>query len=143
MKLNIFRIPMGVVDDLKVKLNNVGMTVVYSAVVDEWATEFYFSSYPEPISIPWVAEFSQELASLEGTPTNSLHYGAFLWKSEDCCFILSFGKTHFYLREFCDSEFGLDMARRIGDREDVRQKAARRYAGRRKKEIRSYQRDAA
>jgi uncharacterized protein (TIGR04141 family) len=132
---------MGGVDDLRVKLSDVGMTVVHSAVVDGWTTEFYFSSQPEPVSIPWVAEFSRELASLEGTPTNSLHFGAFMWKSEDYCFVLSFGKAHFYLREFCDSEFGLDMARRIGNRDDVRQKAARRYAGRRKKEIRSYQRE--
>lgn len=141
MKLNIFRIPVGAVQGLEAKLADVGMTIVHSAVVDEWNTKFYFSNEPEPVSIPWIAEFSEELASLGSTPTNSLHFGAFIWQSSDCCFILSFGKTHFYLREFCDGEFGLDMARRIGDRDDVRQKAARRYAGRRKKEIRSYQRE--
>jgi uncharacterized protein (TIGR04141 family) len=141
VKLNIFRIPIGTVQDLETKLGNIGMTVVHSAVIDEWETKFYFSDEPEPVSIPWVAEFSEELSSLASTPTNNLHFGAFIWHSSDCCFVLSFGKTHFYLREFCDGEFGLDMARRIGDRDDVRQKAARRYAGRRKKEIRSYQRE--
>jgi uncharacterized protein (TIGR04141 family) len=141
MKLNIFRIPVENIDSLKAKLNEVGMTVVYSATVNGWETEFYFSNEPEPVAIPWVEEFSQELASLGTRPTNSLHYGAFIWHSTGYCFALSFGKSHFYLREFCNSEFGLDMARRIGERDDVRQKAARRYAGRRKKEIRSYQRD--
>jgi uncharacterized protein (TIGR04141 family) len=140
MKLNVFLIPRENVGSLKTKLSEVGMSIVYSNAVDEWASEFYFSSEPGPVLIPWVQDFSAELSSLNETPVNSLHYGAFIWDSGKCCFALSFGKTHFYLREFCDSDFGLDMARRIGLKDDVRQKAARRYSGRRKKEIRSYQR---
>ena len=93
------------------------------------------------MDISWVAEFAPELASLATMPKNQTYFGTYVWKSSTSCFALSFGKTHFYLREFCDTEFGLEMARRICDRDDVRQKAARRYAGQRKKEIRSYKKE--
>lgn len=141
MKINLFSIPLDNVDGLEEKLEAAGMTSVHSATVDEWEAEFFFSKDPEPVDIPWVDEFKKELSLLEPKPRNTLYFGAYIWQSNEACFALSFGKAHFYLREFCDSDFGLNMARRIGIRGDVRQKAARRYASRRKRGISSYQRD--
>ena len=141
MKLNIFHIPLAIVADLEAKLNNVGLEKIFYSTQSDWETEFYISKSPEPVEIPWATEFSHELASLSPTPVNTMYFGAYIWKSKKYCFALSFGKAHFYLREFCRAEFGLDMARRICNKADVRQKAARRYAGKRKKEIRSYQKD--
>jgi uncharacterized protein (TIGR04141 family) len=141
MKLNIFRIPANRIDPLITKMADVGMEEVFTENIDGWAAAFYFSTAPQPVEIPWVSQFSLELGSLNPKPTNSLYFASYLWRSEDFCLALSFGKAHFYLREFCDNDFGLEMARRIGSKDDVRQKAARRYAGKRKKEIRSYLRE--
>jgi len=141
MKLNIFRIPMETVGDLEEKLNAVGLKRIHASEQGEWSTEFYISDPPDPVDIPWVAEFESELASLPAKPSNQMYFGAYIWKSLNSCFAMSFGKTHFYLREFCDTEFGLEMARRICAKDDVRQKAARRYAGQRRKEIRSYKKE--
>ncbi|WP_169979870.1 DUF6119 family protein [Microbispora sp. H10836] len=142
MKLNIFLIPMENIARLREKIEAAGMERIYQGEVDDWIMEFYFSTTPDPIEIPWAKDFATELASLPEIPKNEMHYGAYLWRSEEACFAISFGKSHFYLREFCDSDFGLSMAKRIGDKDDVRQKAARRYAGRSTKQIRSYRRES-
>jgi uncharacterized protein (TIGR04141 family) len=141
MKLNIFHIPIGTVRTLESKLNTAGLVKVHEASEGEWKSEFYLSNPPQPVEIPWAAEFSQELAAYGAIPANIIYFGTYIWTSSTICLALSFGKSHFYLREFCDADFGLEMARRIGNKDDVRQKAARRYAGKRKKEIRSYQKE--
>ena len=141
MKLNVFSIPLGNVEALRSKLTDVEMSSVYHEQHEEWDAEFYFSDAPEPTDIPWVSDFSPELASLDGVPKNKLYFGTYIWQSDHACFAFSFGKSHFYLRDFCNHEFGLEMARRIAKKEDIRQKAARRYAGKRKKDIRSYRKD--
>ena len=48
------------------------------------------------------------------------------------------GKTHFYVRPFCDHDYGIEIAKRLADENDIKQKASKKFAGRRKKEIRSY-----
>ena len=142
LKLNIFRVPSDNIEALQSKLEKVGMEKVYSSQDGDWSRDFWFSSTPDLLEIPWAKDFGVELASLP-EPRNQAHFATYLWTTEGgACFALSFGKAHFYLREFCDSDFGLDMAKRIGDRDDVRQKAARRYAGRSRKEIRSYRRES-
>lgn len=143
MKLNIFLIPQEDVQSLKSKLESSGMTSIYRQSYDSWSSEFYFSNPPEPTSIPWAADLAEELAEVEPAPMNLSFFGAYLWTSSERSFAISFGKTFLYLRDFCEHSFGLDMARRIGKRSDVRQKSARRYAGKRKREIRSYQRESA
>lgn len=143
MKLNVFLIPLANMARLREKIEAVGMESIYHNQTDEWSAEFYFSTTPDPIEIPWAKDFATELAALPEVPHNEMYYGAYLWRSDDICFAISFGKSHFYLREFCDSDFGLSMAKRIGDKDDVRQKAARRYAGRSTKQIRSYRRESA
>lgn len=143
MKLNVFLIPQENVQALKGKLESSGMTSTYRQNYDDWSSEFYFSNPPEPTNIPWAADLAEELTEIEPAPMNRSFFGAYLWISSEQCFAVSFGKTFLYLRDFCEHSFGLDMARRIGKRSDVRQKSARRYAGKRKREIRSYQRESA
>lgn len=137
MKLNIFKIPKDEVQALKDKFELVKMTAINTATINGWLATFYFSELPAPVSIPWVQTFS---AIFEGMnePTNKIYYGAYIWEKGDDCLVLSFGKSHFYLRGFCDQNFGLEIAKRIAKESDVRQKSARRFAGKKKKEIRSY-----
>jgi hypothetical protein len=56
----------------------------------------------------------------------------------DSTYAIAFGKTHFFVRPHCDYDFGIELAKRIADEDDVVQTAARRYQGKQKKDIRSY-----
>lgn len=141
MKLNIFSIPINKTAQLKEKLVAVNMEVVNSSELDGWATSFFFSSTPDPVEVPWVNTYTSIFVD-DKKPTNTIHYGAYLWERNGVCYGLSFGKSHFYLRQFADSDFGLQMATRIANKEDVTQKAARKFAGKKKREVRSYAKES-
>lgn len=51
---------------------------------------------------------------------------------------MSYGKAHFYLRPHCDYDFGIELAKRVADEGDISQTAARRFQGRKRKDITSY-----
>jgi len=53
-------------------------------------------------------------------PKNNLHFGVLLLSNENICYAISLGKSHFYLRKFCDSDFGLNMAEKIIDASNLR-----------------------
>lgn len=137
MKLNIFSIPKDQVQALKDKLTLVKMKATNTTTINSWFATFYFSESPDPVSIPWVQTFCNFFSEIE-EPKNMIYYAAYIWEKDDSCLVLSFGKSHFYLRQFCDQNFGLEIAKRIANEKDVRQKAAKRFAGRKRKEIRSY-----
>lgn len=137
MKLNIFSITADKVTTLKEKLVAVKMEEINSTEINGWNTTFFFSRTPDPVEIPWINQYPAIFTEAE-KPTNKIHYGAYLWEKDGVCFGLSFGKSHFYLRQFADSDFGLQMATRIANKEDVSQKAARKFVGKKKREVRSY-----
>lgn len=137
MKLNIFRIPASEVDPLKNRLVNAKMSVIHEVQQHEWVGRFYYSVDPAPTSIPWAEPFSSYFPSGE-RPTNRNHFAAFVFERGAECFVLSYGKSHFYIRPYCDHDFGIELAKRIADEGDIRQTAGKRFAGKRTKEIKSY-----
>jgi uncharacterized protein (TIGR04141 family) len=136
MRLNIFRIPQAELPSLRDKLSTSGLAVIKEVELSGWVGEFYFSTEPSPSDIPWVKTFS---GFFEGAaPQNKNYFAAFLLTNGSDTFALSYGKAHFYIRPFCDYDFGIELAKRIADENDIRQTAARRFQGKQKKQIKSY-----
>ncbi len=136
MKLNIFQIPKEDVAPLLEKFTSVGLRRIHHEKKKEWDTHFFFSKNAQPIPIPWIATYSDFFP--DPKPENKMFYGAYLWIKDEVCLVISYGKTHFYLRQFCDHDFGTEIAKRIADQDDTRQKSSKKFAGRKKKEIKSY-----
>ena len=136
MKLNIFSIPKGNVSALKAKFEQVGLKPIHTAAIGSWATTFYFSAEQEPDKIPWVETFADFFGNQQ--PENLIYFGAYLFERPERYYILTYGKSHFYVRSLCDHDFGIEAAKRLADEDDIKQKASKKFAGRRKKEIRSY-----
>lgn len=138
MKLNVFRIPKDRVRDLKDKFKSpsLGLKIIDSQTIGKYQTDFYFSKDVKNIPIPWVDTYSDFFE--EPRPANTVYFACYLWESNDHCFALSYGKCHFYLRQFCDHDFGTFMAKRIANEKDIRQKSSKKFAGKKKKEIKSY-----
>ncbi|CUU56746.1 sporadically distributed protein, TIGR04141 family [Parafrankia irregularis] len=87
--------------------------------------------------MPWVeiyAEFFPEGVD----PLNRTYYAAYVLEKGLHCFVITYGKSHFYVRPFCDHDFGIEMAKRVADPDWIRQKSSKRFAGRRRKEINAY-----
>lgn len=136
MKLNIFKIPKDKVANLKDKFESLGLKNINSTEQNGWKADFYFSKDIDPIQIPWVATYKDFFT--EDKPENKIFFCAYIWENEKYCFALSYGKSHFYLRQFCDHDFGIHVAKRIANQKDIRQKSSKKFAGRKKKEIKSY-----
>jgi uncharacterized protein (TIGR04141 family) len=139
MKLNVFSLPEGNVSALKAKFDQVGLKVIHTATDGAWETAFYFSAEQAPTEIPWVSTFAEFFG--DSQPENLIYFAAYLFQQSSRCYVLTYGKAHFYVRPFCDHDFGIEVAKRIADEADIKQKASKRFAGRRKKEIGSYMRN--
>jgi len=137
VKINVFMIPPREIARLKAKLVSAGMTVIKRVEQDDWHGEFYYSTKPDPVDVPWAESFQSYFKDL-GTPKNTSYFATFLFVRADMCFALSYGKSHFYLRPYCDYDFGIELAKRIADELDIKQTASKRFQGKKKKDIRSY-----
>ena len=102
-----------------------------------WTGSFYFSARPVPTPVSWAKTYKDYFGGTK-IPTNRNHYAAFVFTNGAECYVISYGKAHFYVRPYCDYDFGIEIAKRIADGSDIRQTASRRFQGRRKKDIRSF-----
>lgn len=136
MKLNIFKIPKNNVADLKAKFSFLGLKSIHFEIQDKWNASFYFSKNVQPSEISWVTEYLDFFDNEK--PENTLYFSVYLWENTEYCFCISYGKSHFYLRQYCDHDFGIEVAKRIANQEDIRQKSSKKFAGKKKKEIKSY-----
>jgi uncharacterized protein (TIGR04141 family) len=136
MRLNIFKIP----DDQKAllvaRLAEVGLTVTQQVDQAGWTGEFWFSEDPQPGAISWVSTFSDFLGGKKYY--NRSYFAVFLLAKGGSCYAISFGKSHFYVRPYCDYDFGIELAKRIGDADEIAQTAAKRFQGKQRKSIRSF-----
>lgn len=136
MKLNIFSVPSRNAQAIKDKFGSVGLKSIHEGELAGWRALFFFSDEEQPNPIPWVATFADFFD--EEMPANLIYFAAYVLEKGDRCFVLTYGKSHFYVRPFCDHDFGIEMAKRIANDGNTRQTSSKRFAGNRKKEIRSY-----
>jgi len=136
VKLNIFAVPSENIAPMEEKFETVGLKSIHNGVQAGWKTTFYFSIDEEPNPIPWVGTFADFFGDTDFH--NLIYFGAYLFQKEDRCFVLTYGKSHFYARPFCDHDFGIEVAKRIADENDIKQTASKKFAGKKKKEIKSY-----
>ena len=137
MKLNVFHIPMDYHDLLIAKLRRVGAEALATVEQDGWTGTFYFPSKVSGVTIPWLEPYEHFFKG-RPVPQNRSYYAAFVFVRNGRCYAISHGKAHFYLRPFSDFDFGVELAKRIADEDEIRQTSSKRFAGRRKKDIRTY-----
>lgn len=137
MKINVFKIPKQNVEPLKLKIKSLMMLDKHEETKDDWVCNFYLSTKTEINDISWVYDYKVIIPELSKVK-NEIYYAIYLCTKSDDCFALTYGKSHFYVRNFCDPDFGLEMAKRIANEGDIKQKATKRFSGKKKKDIESY-----
>ncbi len=138
MKANIFKINLESLDGFKNKLLDVKMSSVFTKNMNGWKTEFFFSNNPDEIELPWLKYFKDDIKTQH--IRNKMYFGVFIWSNLENCFAVTYGKSHHYAKAFCELGFGLNLATKIADSKDIRQKSARRFGGSNTRSINSYQR---
>ncbi|RLV50020.1 hypothetical protein D9V37_09130 [Nocardioides mangrovicus] len=136
MRLNVFKIPDEQTALLRSRLDEVGLTVTTEVDQAGWSGKFLFSDDPQPGAISWVTTFADYLSGKKYY--NRSYFAVFLLNNAKTCYAISFGKAHFYVRPYCDYDFGIELAKRIADAEDIAQTAAKRFQGKQRKSIRSF-----
>lgn len=145
-KFNIYKILPGSYNRLLSKLADRQLVKTSERLVNSCKLEFYFSKEPDVIKIWWTEvyrDFLRDFLQGEQPPKNSVYYAVLLISDidRDHVYAVSLGKTHFYLREFADKDFGLQLAERIIDHNNVLVKNGKFYKSKRSKSITSYQLD--
>ena len=136
-KFNIYKINRANKDALINKFNNVGLEQSEIVRISNFNLEFYISTNPDSVEIWWADFYSRFLTNIP-TPENQIYFGCLLIYNDNICYAISLGKTHFYLKEFCDTEFGINLAERIIDVENMRLKNSKFYKSKKNKTITSF-----
>lgn len=140
---NIYRIKKAREGDLVAKLKSVGLCKTYDQTVDGVNCTFYLSANPKPSSIWWADLYKEFIgAATAKTISNQNYFGAFILSGDGFCYVVSLGKTHFYLKDFCHLDFGIDVGTRIIDKQSIDVKSSRLFGGRRRKTLTTYQSDS-
>lgn len=140
MRLNIFSINKDELTELRKKLAAIGMSVIHSEDQLGWHGDFYFSNDPKPGEIDWAETFSSYFEEVP-KPENINYFAVYLFTKADKVYAVSYGKSHFYLRQFCNHDFGVEVAKRLANEFDIRQTSSKRFAGKRRKDIKSFTAD--
>lgn len=138
MKVNIFKVSPLHVEEMLKKFSDTKVNLILESTKNiwDWKCDFYLSDDPEIKNIPWVKYYKDILAWK--TIENKIYFSAYVCSKWENIFVVTHGKTHFYVRNYCESEFWLSLATRIANEKDVKQVASKRFAWKKKKEIKSY-----
>jgi len=137
-KFNLYKIAPDQKDALVTKLESVGLTKTGSKTIDGFALDFYFSSNPDEVDIWWTGVYKDFLGATE-SPKNQIYFATLLVHNSSIAYAISLGKSHFYLKNFCDLDFGLNLAERIIDENNLKIKNSKFYKSKKNKIITTYQ----
>ena len=137
-KYNIYRIHKNRERELLEKLEAVGLKQVGQKTVGDFTLSLYLSIEPRDIDIWWIEIYRDYLGDMED-PKNKSYYAVFLITSNALSYAISMGKSHFYLAEYCDRDFGINLAERIVDSTSLKLKNSKLFGGKRTKAITAYE----
>ncbi|HAU1711845.1 TPA: hypothetical protein JBI81_10450 [Legionella pneumophila] len=137
-KYNIYKVIPNKKDELISKLSFVGLEKIGSKSYENWQMDFYFSSQPDSVDIWWTDIYSDFFGE-EEKPKNQIYFAVLLVHKQHICYAISLGKSHFYLKNFCDLDFGLNLAERIVDPNNIRIKNSKFYKSKKNKVVTTYQ----
>jgi len=137
-KFNLYKINPSQRNELVEKLQSVGLSKIGSKNIDGFSLDFYFSEEPDAIDIWWTEIYKDFLGTIE-KPKNKIYFATLLIYNSQIVYAVSLGKSHFYLKHFCDGDFGLNLAERIADDINPKIKHSKFYKSRKNKIITTYQ----
>ncbi|MFP3834212.1 DUF6119 family protein [Chryseobacterium sp. SIMBA_028] len=141
-KFNIYKINIANRQALINKLHSVNMEQTGNLEINGYQLDFYLSTNPDSVEIWWTDLYSRFIQN-NPRPENLIYYACLLLYRDEICYAISLGKTHFYLKDFCDSEFGINLAERIIDVENLRLKNSKFYKSKKNKTITSFSNNTA
>lgn len=137
-KYNLYKINPHQKTRLIQTLEDKGLENIHSEVIDGFQMDFFFSSQPDEVDIWWTEVYGNFFLKREDIPTNQIYFATLILSQGRVCYAVSLGKAHFYLKRFCDTDFGLNLAERIIDSNSLKVKNSKFFKSKKNKTITSY-----
>jgi len=137
-KYNIYKIIKSEENNLIDKLKSVNLQKTCCKEINGFKFDFYYSQDPEQIDIWWTDLYKDFFEDID-KPKNKIYFGVLLISNDKLLYAVSLGKAYFYLKNFCDMEFGLDLAERIVDKNHMKIKNSKYFNVSKSKTITTYQ----
>lgn len=124
-KYNLYKLVKSEEQNLEKKLKDVGLVKTSIQKKGKWKLAFYMSTRPKETPIWWTDLYKEFLVDLRKKPKNKSHFGVLLLSSKNLLYAVSLGKSHFYLKEFCNMSFGIKLAERIANPDHMKSKKSK------------------
>ncbi|MBP2196809.1 DUF6119 family protein [Pantoea cypripedii] len=138
---NIYRMPHKSLPELTKKILREGLIEQKSILHQGYQMKFYFSDKLKGNEVWWWEVFSHFFNEDIEKPYNIFYFGLLIGykeKEPENCYLISLGKSHFYLSKFIEIDFGLNVAMRIANDENILLKKSRFFCGGKNQEASSY-----
>lgn len=136
---NVYRMKNKKMALLEKKMQEINLIKQKSQMHNGYKLTFYFSEDLKGNSIWWYKTYFDFFKDGIKEPTNRFYYGLLLIeKSTNHKYIVSLGKSHFYLNKIIESDFGINVAMHIAQEDSFLMKKSRFFFGAKKNEITSY-----
>lgn len=138
-KFNVYKIKADQESNLLERFEKAGLEKQKTHNIDGYDLTFYFSKNPDQVDIWWISFYKDFLSEEYHDLKNRIYYAVLHIKKEGIVYAVSLSKSHFYIKDYCDQDFGLDLAERIANEKDVKIKNTKFFKNKRSKVITSYQ----
>lgn len=138
---NVYRMPFKLLPELTKKITKEGLVEQKTIFHKSYKLKFYFSDKLKGNEVWWWEVFSDFFNEEIEKPHNIFYFGlliGFKEKHPENCYLISLGKSHFYLSKFIEADFGLNVAMRIASDENILLKKSRFFCGGKSQEASSY-----
>ncbi len=136
-KYNLYRIIPEKRFELMEKLRTQGLIMAKKVESGDCTLEFMFSSEPDGSDIWWTKTYRDFLDGAE-MPKNISYCAAFFVYNDSFCYAAALGRTYLQIKNYCDQDFGINMAERIAS-DRVKIKNSKFYKSRRNRVASTYQ----
>ncbi|WJG25192.1 TIGR04141 family sporadically distributed protein [Vibrio furnissii] len=140
-RYNIYKLKEKKKDNLLDKLKEVNLLKQKAIDKNNYVLTFYFSEQLKDNPVWWYFLYKDFFNENTKEPRNMSYYAILLIEqknNENNKYIISLGKSHFYLNKLIVKDFGISIAQRIANEETMSLKKSRLFGGNKRQEISSY-----
>ncbi|MFQ2243483.1 DUF6119 family protein [Aeromonas enteropelogenes] len=142
IKYNIYRICNENLKKLEQNLDKTGLKKQKTKSFKNFISTFYFSEEQDGNDVWWINYYKSFLNDPKITPKNLFHYGLLISKPKSkrkkFSYLVSLGKSHFYLGKYIERDFGINLAIRMANEESTLLKKSTYFASIKTGEMSSY-----
>ena len=139
---NIYKVQPKKLALLKDKIEKVGLVEQKTIKSGGFNLTFYFSEGAPGNKVWWWQTYSDFFKEGTKEPINFFYFGMLLCvdtKNPEVVYVVSLGKSHFYLSKFIQPDFGIALAIRMANENAILLKKSRYFAGIKRQDVASYE----